>query len=182
MNEGILESRVRLIDQGGKNLGIVAIEAARRIAGESDMDLVELVPDAKPPVCRIMDYGKYRFLQAKKAQLARKRNRCIQVKEVKFRPATDQADYQTKLRNLRRFLEAGDKAKVTIRFRGREMAHQDQGRIMLDRVKQDLEAEATIEQEPKTEGRQMTMVFAPRKKPNGNGRDKDQDQDKDQEG
>jgi translation initiation factor IF-3 len=127
------------------------------------MDLVEIVPNADPPVCRIMDYGKFKFEQSKKAQAARKKQKQVQVKEVKFRPGTDEGDYQVKVRNLTRFLQDGDKAKVTIRFRGREMAHQRRGAELLNRVEEDLAEIAVVEQRPKMEGRQMVMVFAPKK-------------------
>ncbi len=128
------------------------------------MDLVEVSPTAKPPVCRIMDYGKYLFEERKKKQLAKKKQKQIQVKEVKFRPGTEEGDYQIKLRNLIRFLSEGNKAKVTLRFRGREMAHQELGRNLLKRVEQDLAELGTVEQFPKMEGRQMVMVIAPKKK------------------
>lgn len=128
------------------------------------LDLVEVSPNAEPPVCRVMDFGKYLFEENKKANSAKKKQKQIQVKEVKFRPGTEEGDYQVKLRNLIRFLEAGDKAKVTMRFRGREMAHKEVGREKLDRVEKDLEELAVVEQQPKFEGRQMVMVFAPRKK------------------
>ena len=134
------------------------------MAEEAELDLVEISPNAKPPVCRIMDYGKYRFDLAKKQQEARKKQKQIQVKEVKFRPGTDEGDYQVKLRNLIRFLSEGDKAKVTLRFRGREMAHQDLGLSQLKRVEEDLVAYGTIEQRPRLEGRQMVMTIAPIKK------------------
>ncbi len=134
------------------------------MAEEAELDLVEISPNAKPPVCRIMDYGKYRFELAKKQQEARKKQKQIQVKEVKFRPGTDEGDYQVKLRNLIRFLSEGDKAKVTLRFRGREMAHQDLGLSQLKRVEEDLVAYGTIEQLPRLEGRQMVMTIAPIKK------------------
>lgn len=134
------------------------------MAEEAELDLVEISPNAKPPVCRIMDYGKYRFEQAKKQSEARKKQKQIQVKEVKFRPGTDEGDYQVKLRNLIRFLSEGDKAKVTMRFRGREMAHQDLGLILLKRVEDDLAAHGVVEQRPKLEGRQMIMTIAPLKK------------------
>lgn len=137
---------------------------ARRMAEEAELDLVEISPNAKPPVCRIMDYGKYRFDLAKKQQEAKKKQKQIQVKEVKFRPGTDEGDYQVKLRNLIRFLSEGDKAKVTLRFRGREMAHQDLGMSQLKRVEEDLVAYGTIEQRPRLEGRQMVMTIAPIKK------------------
>ena len=128
------------------------------------MDLVEVSPTAKPPVCRIMDYGKYVFEERKKKQLAKKKQKQIQVKEIKFRPGTEEGDYQIKLRNLIRFLGEGNKAKVTLRFRGREMAHQELGRKLLKRVEQDLAELGTVEQFPKMEGRQMVMVIAPKKK------------------
>ncbi|ABI56121.1 bacterial translation initiation factor 3 (bIF-3) [Alkalilimnicola ehrlichii MLHE-1] len=144
-------------------MGIVPTEEALERAEEAGMDLVELDANAKPPVCRIMDYGKFKFEQSKKAQAARKKQKQIQVKEVKFRPGTDEGDYKVKLRNLRRFLEDGDKAKVTLRFRGREMAHQDLGLKLLNRVEQDLEDIATVDQRPKMEGRLMVMMMSPRK-------------------
>jgi len=127
------------------------------------MDLVEIAPQASPPVCRIMDWGKYRFEQSKKAQMARKKQKQTQLKEVKFRPGTDDHDYNVKMRNLRRFIEEGDKVKVTLRFRGREMAHQDLGRDLLQRVEQDMIEETVVEQRPRMEGRQMVMVLSPRK-------------------
>jgi translation initiation factor IF-3 len=123
------------------------------------MDLVEIAPNAEPPVCRIMDYGKYRFEQAKKGQAAKKKQKVTHVKEVKFRPGTEQADYEVKMRNVRRFLDAGDKVKITLRFRGREMAHQELGAQMLTRVRDDLADEAVVEQMPTMEGRQMTMMI-----------------------
>ena len=155
---------MRLIDQDGEQAGIVSLAQALSMAEEAELDLVEISPNAKPPVCRIMDYGKYRFEQAKKQSEARKKQKQIQVKEVKFRPGTDEGDYQVKLRNLIRFLNEGDKAKVTMRFRGREMAHQDLGLILLKRVEDDLAAYGVVEQRPKLEGRQMIMTIAPVKK------------------
>ncbi len=137
---------------------------ALQLASEESLDLVEVSPNAEPPVCRIMDYGKYLFEESKKAQVAKKKQKQIQVKEVKFRPGTDDGDYAVKMRNLTRFLEGGDKAKVTLRFRGREMAHQELGRDLLERVRKDLEEIATVEQFPKMEGRQMVMVMQPKKK------------------
>lgn len=137
---------------------------ARRMAEEAELDLVEISPSAKPPVCRIMDYGKFRFEQAKKQNEARKKQKQIQVKEIKFRPGTDEGDYQVKLRNLIRFLSEGDKAKVTLRFRGREMAHQELGVNLLKRVEGDLIEYGTVEQRPRMEGRQMVMTIAPLKK------------------
>ena len=134
------------------------------MAEEAEVDLVEIAPTAQPPVCRLMDYGKFKYQEQKKAHEAKLKQKIIQVKEVKFRPGTDEGDYQIKLRNLIRFLEEGDKAKVTLRFRGREMAHQEFGVRLLERVRTDLEAIAQVEQFPKLEGRQMIMVVAPKKK------------------
>jgi len=142
----------------------MSLEDALDMATTAAMDLVEVSPNAEPPVCRIMDFGKYLFEESKKSQVARKKQKQIHVKEVKFRPGTDDGDYQIKLRNLIKFLTGGDKAKVTLRFRGREMAHQDLGRAMLDRVKQDLDEFGIVEQYPKMEGRQLIMVIAPKKK------------------
>jgi translation initiation factor IF-3 len=134
------------------------------MAEEAEVDLVEIAPQAEPPVCKIMDYGKFKYQEQKRAHDARLKQKVIQVKEVKFRPGTDENDYQVKLRNLTRFLEEGDKVKITLRFRGREMAHQEFGVRMLERLKADLDAEAQVEQMPKMEGRQMVMVMAPKKK------------------
>ena len=134
------------------------------MAYEADMDLVEVAPDSSPPVCRIMDYGKYLFEENKKRHAAKKKQKQIQIKEVKFRPGTEEGDYQVKLRNLTRFLNHGDKAKVTLRFRGREMAHQELGLQLLKRVEEDLKEIGTVEQYPRLEGRQMVMVIAPKKK------------------
>jgi len=155
---------VRLLDQDGEQAGVVPLVQARRMAEEAELDLVEISPNAKPPVCRIMDYGKYRFEQAKKQGEARKKQKQIQVKEIKFRPGTDEGDYQVKLRNLIRFLSEGDKAKITLRFRGREMAHQDIGVNLLKRVEDDLAPYGVVEQRPRMEGRQMVMTIAPIKK------------------
>lgn len=141
----------------------MSLEDARREAESSALDLVEIVPTAEPPVCRIMDFGKFLFDQNKKRHAAKKKQKQIQVKEVKFRPGTDENDYQIKLRNLRRFLDDGDKVKVTLRFRGREMAHQELGAKMLERVESDLEDLGNVEQYPKLEGRQMVMVIAPKR-------------------
>ncbi len=154
---------MRLIAADGDNKGIVSIDDARREAATSELDLVEIVPTAEPPVCRIMDFGKFLFDQNKKRHAAKRKQKQIQVKEIKFRPGTDEGDYQIKLRNLKRFLEHGDKVKVTLRFRGREMAHQDLGANMLQRVEGDLEELGAVEQYPKLEGRQMVMVIAPKK-------------------
>ena len=155
---------MRLIDVDGQQIGLVSSQEALQKALEVELDLVEIVPHAKPPVCRIMDYGKYLFEQSKKRNKAKKKQKQVQVKEVKFRPGTEEGDYQVKLRNLIRFLEEGDKAKVTLRFRGREMAHQNLGRQLLKRVETDLVEYGTVEQRPKMEGRQMVMVLAPLKK------------------
>jgi len=138
--------------------------AAQEIAEGKGLDLVEVVPNAEPPVCRIMDYGKFKFEAAKKAQASRKKQVRVQVKEVKFRPGTEEADYQVKMRNVHRFLDHGDKVKVSLRFRGREMAHQDLGRALIKRVEEDLGDEIVIEQRPAMEGRVMVMMIAPKKK------------------
>ena len=141
----------------------MAIQAALDLADEGGMDLVEIAPNAEPPVCRIMDYGKFRFEQAKKAQIAKKKQKNTQLKEVKFRPGTEDHDYQVKMRNVRRFLDEGDKVKLTLRFRGREMAHKELGAAMLKRVETDLGDEITVEQYPRMEGRQMVMMISSKK-------------------
>jgi translation initiation factor IF-3 len=153
-----------VIGAGGEQVGILGREAALQLAKDVGMDLVEISPTAVPPVCRIMDFGKFLFETNKKAHSAKRKQKQIQVKEVKFRPGTEEGDYQIKLRNLLRFIETGDKAKVTLRFRGREMAHQEIGVRLLQRVRQDLEAVGIVEQFPRLEGRQMVMVIAPKKK------------------
>lgn len=163
INEQITAPRVRLIGADNEQLGIVRREEALRIAQEASLDLVEVAPDANPPVCRLMDYGKFKYRESKKAHEAKLKQKQIQVKEIKIRPATDEGDYQIKLKNLFRFLEEGDKVKVTLRFRGREMAHQELGRAVLERIEQDIEGKGIIEQRPKLEGRQMVMVVAPDK-------------------
>jgi len=150
---------VRLIDVEGEQIGIVSSREALEKAQEVELDLVEIVPHATPPVCRIMDYGKFLFEQNKKRGQAKKKQKQVQLKEMKFRPSTEEGDYQVKLRNLIRFLEDGDKAKITLRFRGREMAHQDIGRNLLKRIETDLGEYGIVEQYPKMEGRQLTMVF-----------------------
>ena len=155
---------VRVINQQGEQVGVVSIEEALSIANEANLDLVEISPNADPPVCRVMDYGKFRFEESKKLQIAKKKQKQTQVKEIKFRPGTDIGDYKIKLRKLVSFLEDGDRTKVTLRFRGREMAHQELGMELLQRVKADLEQYGTVEQEPKMEGRLMVMVLAPKKK------------------
>jgi len=156
--------QVRLVGIEGEPIGIVDVEKALAMAEEQEIDLVEIAPTAKPPVCRLMDYGKFKYNEQKKRHDAKLKQKQIQVKEVKFRPGTDEGDYQIKLRNLLRFLGDGDKAKVTLRFRGREMAHQEIGAKLLARVKADLEEVGVVEQFPKMEGRQMVMVIAPVKK------------------
>jgi translation initiation factor IF-3 len=153
-----------VIAADGSQAGVMTRSEALQMASASDLDLVEVSPTAEPPVVRIMDYGKFLFEQNKKAHSAKRKQKQIQVKEVKFRPGTGEADYQIKLRNLIRFLTEGDKAKVTLRFRGREMVHQDIGRKLLDRVSTDLATHGVIEQNPLMEGKQMIMVFAPKKK------------------
>jgi translation initiation factor IF-3 len=162
-NEQIETPQVRLIGSDGEQVGIVNIEEALEAAKEENLDLVEVVPNAEPPVCRVMDYGRFRFEQSKKKNAARKKAKQIQIKEVKFRPGTEEGDYNVKMKNLVKFLEQGDKAKVTLRFRGREMAHREIGSRLLERVRNDLDEIATVEQFPKMEGRQMIMVLAPRK-------------------
>ena len=164
INENITAREVRLIGADGEQVGIVSIDEALAIAEEAKLDLVEISPDAQPPVCRIMDYGKHLFERKKQQAQARKNQKQIQIKEVKFRPGTDVGDYQVKLRNLIRFLEDGDKAKVSLRFRGREMAHQELGMDLLKQVEKDLEEYGSVEQHPKMEGRQLIMVIAPKKK------------------
>ena len=164
LNEDIEASLVRLVNYDGVQIGIVDLQQALDLAREKTLDLVEISPDAEPPVCKIMDYGKHVFDLKKKTALQRKKQKQTQVKEMKFRPGTDEGDYQIKLRNVIRFLENGDKAKVTLRFRGREMAHQDLGIAMVKRIEDDLQEIAQVEQYPKLEGRQMTMVFAPKSK------------------
>jgi translation initiation factor IF-3 len=154
-----------LVGLNGEQIGIVSLAAANKMAEEAQVDLVEIAPTAKPPVCRLMDYGKFKYQESKKRHEAKLKQKQIQVKEVKFRPGTDEGDYQIKLRNLIRFLEEGDKTKVTLRFRGREMAHQEFGVKLLERVRTDLDPYGVVEQMPKLEGRQMIMMLAPKKKP-----------------
>jgi translation initiation factor IF-3 len=153
-----------VIGADGGQVGVISRTEALQMAADAEMDLVEVSPTAEPPVCRIMDYGKFLFEQNKKAHSAKKKQKQIQIKEVKFRPGTETADYQVKLRNLVRFLTEGDKAKVTLRFRGREMAHTELGRRLLDRLVADLADYGTVEQHPSMEGRQMVMVITPKKK------------------
>ena len=163
-NEEIDVAKVRVIDQEGEQRGVMSVAEAIELAKDESLDLVEVAPTADPPVCRIMDFGKYLFEQKKKAQSAKAKQKQAQVKEIKFRPGTDEGDYQVKLKKLVEFLEDGDKTKVTLRFRGREMAHQELGAALLKRVREDLEELGTVEQMPSMEGRQMVMVMAPRKK------------------
>jgi translation initiation factor IF-3 len=163
-NEEINAPQLRVIAADGSQAGVMSRYEALQMASAAELDLVEVSPTAEPPVVRIMDYGKFLFEQNKKAHSARRKQKQIQVKEVKFRPGTGESDYQIKLRNLTRFLAEGDKAKVTLRFRGREMVHQDIGRKLLDRVSVDLAPHAVVEQNPLMEGKQMIMVFAPKKK------------------
>lgn len=154
---------MRVIGSDGEQVGIVPLEQALQIADEAELDLVEIVPNVDPPVCRVMDYGKYLFNENKKRQSAKKKQKQIQVKEVKFRPGTDEADYQIKLRNLIRFLTHGDKVKVTLRFRGRELAHQELGSKMLQRIEADLAEYGAVEQYSKMERRQMVMILGPKR-------------------
>jgi translation initiation factor IF-3 len=155
---------VRVIGADGSQVGILSRDEALNMAEESGMDLVEIQPNADPPVCRIMDFGKYKFELQKKAHAAKKKTRQQEIKELKFRPTTDEGDYNIKLRNLKRFIAEGDKVKVTIRFKGREMAHTELGLAMARRIEADIKDETTIEQMPRLEGRQMIMMVAPKKK------------------
>ena len=163
LNEEIIADKIRLIGENGEQVGIVTTNEALNLADEADLDLVEIVPNSEPPVCRIMDYGKFLFDQNKKKHAAKKKQKQIQIKEVKFRPGTEEGDYQVKLRNIARFLNHGDKVKITLRFRGREMAHQELGLKMLERIEEDLQETGIVEQSPKLEGRQMVMVIASKK-------------------
>jgi translation initiation factor IF-3 len=163
VNEEITAPQVRLIGADGDQIGVIDTETAQERATQEGLDLVEIVPNAEPPVCRLMDYGRFRFDQKKKQAEARKKQKQVQIKEVKFRPGTDIGDYQVKLRNLTRFLQDGDKAKVTMRFRGREHAHRELGLDLLRRVEADLSGISIVEQQPQMEGRQMVMVLGPKK-------------------
>ena len=163
LNESITAPQVRLIGADGEQVGVVSLAEAQQAAGEADLDLVEIVPNAAPAVGRIMDYGKFLFEENKKRHAAKKKQKQVQVKEIKFRPGTDIGDYQVKLRNLTRFLNNGDRVKVTLRFRGREMAHQELGLKLLQRVEEDLKEIGNVEQRPRMEGRLMVMVVAPKK-------------------
>ncbi|MEQ6291756.1 translation initiation factor IF-3 [Vogesella sp. GCM10023246] len=164
INGEITAREVRLVGEEGEQLGIVSVREALALAEERDVDLVEISPTAQPPVCKLMDYGKFKYQQSKKKHEAKLKQKQVQIKEIKFRPGTDDGDYNVKLRNLIRFLGEGDKAKITLRFRGREMAHQDIGLALLKRVEADLAEVGTVEQFPKLEGRQMVMMIAPKKK------------------
>ena len=164
LNEEITTPQVRLLGPEGEQLGVVAIRDALAQAEEAELDLVEIAPTASPPVCRIMDYGKFKYQEAKRQHEAKLKQKQVQVKEIKLRPGTDENDYQIKMRNMVRFLGEGDKVKVTLRFRGRELSHQEFGMRQLERVKADLEEIGSVEQMPKMEGRQMVMVIAPVKK------------------
>jgi translation initiation factor IF-3 len=154
-----------LIGAGGEQVGVVSLATANKMAEEAELDLVEIAPTAQPPVCRIMDFGKFKYRESKKRHEAKLKQKQIIVKEVKFRPGTDEGDYKIKLRNLIRFLEEGDKTKVTLRFRGRELAHQEFGIRLLERIRADLATHGVVEQWPKMEGRQLVMVLAPKVKP-----------------
>lgn len=164
VNQEIRAPKIRLIDQNGEQAGILSLDDAFAAADKAGLDLVEISPNADPPVCRVMDYGKFLYEDSKRKAAARKNQKQIQVKEIKFRPGTDVGDYSIKLRKLTEFLEGGDKTKVTIRFRGREMAHKELGMELLKRVEEDLKEFGSVEQYPKLEGRQMIMVLAPLKK------------------
>ncbi len=164
VNEEITTPEIRLVGEDGEQLGIVSVRQALTLAEEAELDLVEIAPMAKPPVCKIMDFGKFKYHESKRAHEAKLKQKQVQVKEVKFRPGTDENDYQIKLRNVTKFLGEGDKAKITLRFRGREMAHQEIGMRMLERIKADLVETALVEQFPKMEGRQLIMVLTPSKK------------------
>ncbi len=158
---------VRISGPDNEPMGVVSLAEALRLAGEMDVDLVEIVPTATPPVCRLVDYGKFKYQEQKKAAEAKSKQTVIEVKEIKFRPGTDDGDYNIKLRNIKRFLEEGDKCKITLRFRGREITHQELGMAMLDRMRADLGDLIVVEQMPKLEGRQMIMMIAPGKKKGG---------------
>src|SRR6202050_3289949 len=162
VNRDIRAVQVQLIDAEGHNRGVTNLADALRLAEEAALDLVEIVPNASPPVCKILDFGKFRFLEQKKQAEARKKQKTIEIKEIKLRPGIDDHDYEVKMRAVRRFFEEGDKVKVTLRFRGREMAHQDLGYKLLARVKEETNSIAKVEAEPSMEGRQMVMVLAPR--------------------
>ena len=158
----ITSPQVRLVDENGEQVGVVSISDALRRAENAGLDLLEVSPNADPPVCKILDYGRFRYEAQKKKNEARKKQKVIEVKEIKMRPNIDTHDYEVKMRSIHRFIDEGDKVKVTMRFRGREMVHQELGKQVLDRVREEMEETAKVEQFPKLEGRQMTMVMAPR--------------------
>ena len=162
VNEQIEAEKVRVVNADGEMVGVISKEEGIEIAFEAGLDLVEVSPSADPPVCKVLDYGKYKYEAQKKANEARKKQKVIDVKEIKMRPGIDEHDYQVKMRSVRRFLDEGDKVKMTIRFRGREMTHQELGMKVLDRVREDVDELAKVEQFPKSEGRLMTMVIAPK--------------------
>lgn len=162
VNEQIEAEKVRVVNADGEMVGVISKEEGIEIAFEAGLDLVEVSPNADPPVCKVLDYGKYKYEAQKKANEARKKQKVIDVKEIKMRPGIDEHDYQVKMRSVRRFLDEGDKVKMTIRFRGREMAHQELGMKVLDRVREDVDELVKVEQFPKSEGRLMTMVIAPK--------------------
>lgn len=161
MNERIRADEIRLIGADGENVGVVTPQRAMELADEAELDLVEISPNATPPVCKIMDFGKYKYEQQKREAEARKKQKIIEIKEIKFRPNTDTHDYEVKMRSVFKFLDAGDKVKITMRFRGREMVHQNLGRDLLERVATDVVDHGKVESMPKLEGRQMTMMIAP---------------------
>jgi translation initiation factor IF-3 len=162
INEAIRAREMRLIDENGQNVGVVSRTEALERANQAGLDLVEVSPEADPPVCKILDFGKFKYQEQKKAAEARKNQKIVEIKEIKMRPSIDDHDYDVKMRAMKRFFEEGDKVKVTLRFRGREMAHQDLGMNVLRRVKSDTETFAKVEAEPRFEGRQMIMILAPR--------------------
>ncbi|MCQ8182279.1 translation initiation factor IF-3 [Methylomonas sp. SURF-1] len=164
LNTEITARRVRVIGAEGEQVGVISINEALQLAYDANLDLVEISPNADPPVCKIMDFGKYQFEQNKKLQAAKKKQKQIQIKEIKFRPGTEEGDYQVKLRSLIKFLSDGDKTKITVRFKGRELTHRELGMDLLKRIETDLEELAAVEQFPKLEGRQMVMVMGPKKK------------------
>lgn len=164
LNDEITVPQVRLIDEEGENVGVLSIAEALEAAKQAGVDLVEISPTADPPVCRVMDFGKFLFEKKKQQSIARKKQKQVQIKEIKFRPGTDEGDYKIKLRNLQRFLEEGDKTKITMRFRGREHAHRELGLELLQRVEKDLLEVGQVESKPMMEGRQMIMIIGPKKK------------------
>ena len=162
INRDIRAVQVQLIDAEGHNHGVVNLAEAQQLADDAALDLVEIVPNATPPVCKILDFGKFRFLEQKKSAEARKRQKVVEIKEIKLRPGIDDHDYEVKMKAMKRFIEEGDKVKVTLRFRGRELAHPELGMKLLQQVKADFEDTAKVEYEPRMEGRQMIMILAPR--------------------